>query len=265
MKVLVTAAAVMMGVATAAHAEDGERAFCPSRPGKASPTCTVDQGRIQLEIDLFDRTSDKSGGFKGTDTVVAVPQLRIGLSPNSEFQLAWTPYERATLKGPGTNDKVSGGGDVVAGLKFNLTDNRDGFGAAVNPFVKIPTADDALGNGKVEGGVVVALSGNLNDDWSWGVSPELDVAADDDGSGHHAAGSLAVGVSRSVSSQVAVGLELWACKYCVSGCDTQATADLMLAWTPDFAKDVQFDVGVNFGLNDATADSQIYFGFAKRF
>lgn len=90
MKAFLAAAAVMMAAATAsaAHAEDGERAFCPSRPGKASPTCTVDQGRIQLEIDLFDRTADKSGGFKGTDTVVAVPQLRVGLSPNSEFQLA---------------------------------------------------------------------------------------------------------------------------------------------------------------------------------
>lgn len=265
MKILMAAAAVMLMAATTAHAQSAERDFCPSRPGKASPTCTVDPGRIQLEVNAFDKTFDKSGGIKTTDTFIATPQLRFGLSANTEFQVAWAPYERVTAKGPGLNDSASGIGDVVAALKFNLTDNRDGFGAALQPFVKIPTADDALGNGKVEGGLVVPLSMPLSSGWSLGVSPELDIALDDDGSGYHTAGALAVGLSRALSPEVSFGVELWAGKDFVSGSDAQATADLMLAWMPAAAKDLQLDVGLNFGLTSASPDVQAYVGIAKRF
>ena len=265
MRLATATVAALLAAATAAHAQSDERAFCAARPGKASPTCTVSPGRVQLEVDAFDKTFDKSGGIKTTDTTFATPQLRIGLSPNSEFQLAWTPYERVTTKGPRTSQADSGVGDAVAGLKFNLTDNRDGFGAALQPFVKIPTAPTTLGNGKVEGGLTVPLSIPLSGGWTLALSPELDISADGSGSGYHTAGAVAAGFGHALSSEVSFGIELWAAQDFVSRSATQATLDLMLAWAPASARDLQLDVGLNLGLTSVTADTQVYVGIAKRF
>ena len=43
------AVAAVLVVAGTARAESSERAFCPARPGKATPTCTVDAGRVQAQ------------------------------------------------------------------------------------------------------------------------------------------------------------------------------------------------------------------------
>ena len=259
------AVAAVLVVAGAARAESSERAFCPARPGKATPTCTVDAGRVQVEVDAFDETFDKSGGVKTTDMTIATPQVRIGLSPNSELQLAFTPYERITTTGPRTSQAVSGIGDAVAGLKFNLTGNRDGFGAALQPFVKIPTAPTTIGNGKVEGGLVAPLSIPRAGGWTLGLSPELDISADGSGGGYHTAGALAAGLGHALSPEVSFGMELWAAQDFVSKSATQATADVMLAWTPGWAHDLQLDVGLNLGLTPVTPDTQVYVGIAKRF
>ncbi|HTK35730.1 MAG TPA: transporter [Caulobacteraceae bacterium] len=259
------ALSVLVVAGAASAAEPGERPFCPARPGKASPACTVDAGRVQLEIDAFDETFDKAGGVKTTDLTLGASQLRIGLTADAELQLAWTPYERQTAHGAGIDGAVSGVGDAVAGLKFNLTGNSDGFGAALQPFVKLPTAPRTIGDGKVEGGLTAPLSIPLAGGWSLGLSPEVDVSANESGSGYHAAGSLATGVSHALTPELSFGAELWVAQDFVSRSPTQASADLMLAWTPGFAHDLQFDVGVNLGLTPAAAGAQAYAGIAKRF
>ena len=55
--------------ATIAHA-DQLRDLCPDRPGLGTPACTVDKGRVLLEVGLADWTRDDSGGTR-TDTTVA--------------------------------------------------------------------------------------------------------------------------------------------------------------------------------------------------
>jgi hypothetical protein len=38
----------------AGQARADERDFCADRPGKATPSCTLDPGRFQIEAGLFD-------------------------------------------------------------------------------------------------------------------------------------------------------------------------------------------------------------------
>lgn len=261
---IATAVALLL-VATAAHGQAEDRAFCPARPGKASPTCTITPGRLQIELDAFDQTIDRSNGVKSTDAIMAVPQLRVGLSTNSELQLAWTPHERFTTAGLGKSKVNSGIGDMVAGLKYNLTDNRDGFGAALQPFVKIPTATRSLGNGKVEGGLVAPLSVPLSKGWALNLSPEIDVSANDDGGGYHTAGALAAGLGCAFTPELSFGAEIWVERAFVSEAETAATVDLMLAFTPADIHDLQFDAGVNRGITPAAPNTQVYLGVAKRF
>jgi hypothetical protein len=249
-----------------AHAaEPAERSFCADRPGKATPSCTLDQGRVQLEVDMIDSTVDHSAGVRSTDLLIASPQLRIGLTPSAELQLAWTPYEQQTARGQGLNQRVSGVGDVTAGMKLNLTGNRDGVDVALQPFVKLPTARQPLGNGKVEGGMSAPVSISLPSGWSLGLTPELDLFANDGGDGRHLAGAFAVGIGHGLVPNLSFGAEIWMARDFVSRAATQASGDLMLAWTPPGTRDLQLDAGVNLGLNSATPDAQIYAGIAKRF
>jgi hypothetical protein len=260
------AAAAALCAGGAAHAaEPIERAFCPARPGKVTPTCTVDAGRVQLEVDAADYTADRSGEVKTGSLVLGSSQLRIGLDPNTELQLAWTPYQRATSHGGGPSSADSGVGDAVAGVKFNLTGNKDDFGGALQPFVKLPVAPRPLGNGMVEGGVVMPISKALAGGWSLGLSPELDVLADGGGSSHHAAGAFVVGLGHALSPTVGFGAELWAAQDFVAHASTRATADVLLTWAPAWGHDLQFDVGANLGLTAAAPDAQVYMGIAKRF
>ena len=153
----------------------------------------------------------------------------------------------------------------MAEFKYNLTDNRDGFGAALQPFVKIPTATRSLGNGKVEGGLVAPLSVPLSKGWALNLSPEIDVSANDDGGGYHTAGALAAGLGCAFTPELSFGAEIWVERAFVSEAETAATVDLMLAFTPADIHDLQFDAGVNRGITPAAPNTQVYLGVAKRF
>ena len=261
----ILALAVALAVPAGVRAEDAGRPLCPARPGKASPACTVEPGRVQLEIDLADSTVDRSAGTRTASLVAAAPQLRIGLTPSAELQLGWTPYERRTSRDAGGHTADSGVGDAFVGTKVSLTGDRQDLGLALQPFIKLPTARQPIGNGRVEGGMAAPMTAALAGGWSLGASPELDLAADEVGDGRHLAGSLAVGLGHALTPALSLGAELWLQQDFIARAGTQATGDLMLAWTPARIHDVQFDVGLDLGLTRAAPDAEAYAGFARRF
>lgn len=122
-----------------------------------------------------------------------------------------------------------------------------------------------MGDDGFEGGIVLPVSVALNDDWSLSLSPEIDVAADSDGDGRHAAYTIVAGIGRGFG-EWALGAEIW-----VSRDDdpveasTQSTFDLTAVWTPPMLADSQLDVGLNFGLNDDSPDVEFGVGLARRF
>ena len=150
--------------------------------------------------------------------------------------------------------------------KADLTGAREGWNVALMPYVKAPIARRPIGNRAWEGGVLVPIDGGLGEGWSIDLTPELDVVADEAGGGHHLALANVVGVDRDLGGGVTATAELWGqVDFDPAGTTRQYSFDLALAWIPARQPNLQFDGGVNFGLNRETPDVEVYVGISRRF
>jgi hypothetical protein len=241
--------AAALALSSAAFAA-GEPPICADRPGKATPTCTVPAGTVQVESGLADWTAEEID-FGGA-------AVKFGMTDRLHFELDLPAYADVH-HGPLAL------GDSAAALKYRLTKESAPVQLALRPFVKIPTAPRSIGNGKVEGGLAfLADSTFAGSSVSWDIAPELDLVADGDGSGYHFATAAAASVGVPLSSRLTVSGELWgAWDFDPAGTVRQYSIDGAVAYL--WGKDVQIDAGANFGLNRDTPDVELYTGIAFRF
>lgn len=250
-------ACLLLGPAAAAHAAD-EDPICADRPGKATPTCTVPAGIVQVETGLVDWSRDRSGGIRTDEIDIGGTAVKFGVTDRLHLELDLPVY--ATVRnGP------SGFGDSDVALKYRLTGEASLVQFALRPFVKIPTAKHALGNGMVEGGVALLADSTFGkSSVSWDVAPEVDLVADADGSGYHLAATAAASIGIPLSDKLNVSGELWgAWDFDPAGTVRQYSIDGAVAYL--ISSDVQLDAGANFGLNRNTPDVELYTGVAFRF
>ncbi len=232
-----TVAALSVATATPSTAQQADtlRDFCADRPGKGTPTCILDVGHWQVELGLFDGARQSSSGVRVESQAYGDTFLRYGLTPTTELQFGLTPYarEKTTDRTTGISETADGVGDLSVGFRHSLA-NPDGSGVSValTGFITAPTGSRTLRADGFEGGVVLPISLPLNDDWGLSLSPGIDVVADSDGEGRHAAYAMVAGIGRSYG-QWALGAEVW-----VSRDDdpieatTQSTFDLTAVWPP---------------------------------
>jgi hypothetical protein len=135
---------------------------------------------------------------------------------------------------------------------------------ALIPFVKLPTAKKGLGNRKVEGGVALPISFAAGGSVTAVLGPEVDLLADADGRGHHAAIVNLINLSGTIAPRLTLAGELWS-NVNFDPADTlyQASADAALAYLVNDR--LQLDGGVNVGLTRDTPDLEIYAGASIRF
>lgn len=259
---------VVLGAAPGFTAQAQERDFCAARPGKGAPACILDAGRWQVELGLVDFARQTDSAGRSTTWTAGDMLIRRGVGPATELQLGIAAYgrERTTERGGALSQTSDGVGDLSLGFAHSLR-NPDGLGlaVAVSGYVSLPVGSPEVTAGVIEGGVVVPISAPLNADWSLSLSPGVDMVADADGEGLHAAYALAAGVGRTFGAW-ALGGELWVSRdEDPQSPTTQATLDLTAVWTPPGVEDAQIDFGVNFGLNDDSPDIELGLGVAKRF
>lgn len=245
--VLIGAAALAMpSVALAAD----KQPICADRPGKATPTCTVPAGMVQVESGLADWTDDELelGGAAVKFGVTGRLHLEVDLP-------AYVDVRRG----------ASGFGDSAVAMKYRLTKDSAPVQLAIRPFVKIPTARHSLGNGKVEGGIAVLADSTFpGSSAGWDVAPEVGLVADADGSGYHLAPAAAASVGVPLSNRLTVSGELWgAWDFDPAGTVRQYSIDGAVAYL--LTRNAQLDAGANFGLNRDTPDIELYTGIALRF
>ncbi|MBT9470454.1 MAG: transporter [Pseudomonadota bacterium] len=264
-RILAGAALASLSLAAAqAQGAPERRDFCADRPGKGSPSCVIDPGVFQAEVGAFDASFQRSGPGSSDTYAIGELELRLGLTPTTEGQIAWTPYTQVRDRSGGQSVRTEGVGDVTFALRRSLK-NPDGSGVSValQPFVSAPTGKSGIGAGAWQGGLIAPISVPLSADISLALAPEFDVVADADGHGSHLGWVGVVGISRSFGA-LSLGAELWAAvDDDPAERTTQASFDLTLAWTP--VDDLQFDFGVNAGLTRDTPDLQVGAGIARRF
>jgi hypothetical protein len=257
-------ATVLLCAGTAAAAAD-EQPICAARPGKSTPTCTVPAGHFQLETGLADWSLQKTEGERDTSLAIGETTVKYGLTERSDIEIDVTPWERQTSRGPGFRDNASGFGDITVAYKQQLSANDAAVQVAALPYVKIPTASGALGNGKWEGGLLIPIGYSIGKSpFSMGVTPELDWVADADGRGHHVAMAQVASLGWQVSPKLNLSGEIWGhWDWDPAGTTRQASADGAVAYL--LSNSVQIDAGANFGLNQQTPDVELYAGVSKRF
>ncbi len=245
---------------TAAPA-NGLRDFCAQRPGKATPPCIIDAGRLQVETGVADAVFQHSGGVHADTYTLGATELRLGISRRVELEAAWAPVIVNQTRG---QPHESGTGDASLAVLAALTDpDKMGVAVAAQAFVTLPTATHGLGAGGWTGGARLPIAIPLSGGFSLGLTPEVDVLRNAGGGGTHAAWTGVASLGRSFGP-VSLGAELWGqVENDPAGTIRRASADLTSALM--IGKTLQFDAGANFGLNRQTPDAELYVGISKRF
>jgi hypothetical protein len=250
----------VLAFAPAALAEEA-KPICADRPNKAVSPCTVDTGRWQVEVDAADFTQDKTDGVTTELGVWASPNIKYGVTDRLDVELNVVPYQTVRVSG---SRMESGFGDLTARAKYSLI--AGDTAVSLMPALKIPTASKALGNGALEGGLVVPVGFNLPGGLAVALDPEIDALNDSAGHGTHAAYALSAVLSRNLTPEFIGAVELWGAHNDDPGHRLdQASFDLGLAWIPLNDQNLQLDAGANFALTRDTPDLNVYVGISRRF
>lgn len=254
-------AAGLIAVAAPAAAQD----LCADRPGKATPSCVVDPGAVQVETSVIDWSRSDDGATRDDDLLFGDTLVRWGVADAIELRGAFTSYEHDRMRGPGGVTIARGFGDFGLSAKWRAVDGGDkGVSIALLPSVTLPVGDKAVSQGTWSADLTVPIDVPLADKWSLDLSPTLSAAADEDGNGRHFAYAGAASLGYAISDAVSLSGELWAQRdNDPAGHTTQASADLLLAWQP--AKDWQLDLSGYAGLTQATPDMELIAGVTRRF
>lgn len=260
MTLLRLAAALALAAPTGALAQqEEETALCTDRPTKANAVCTVPVGKWQLESSAMGWARTEAGGTTAKVLTLGSTVLKLGLSDRSDLQVGFTPHVRVETRASGIKSSVSGVGDVTVRYKHRLTPDEAPLQVGVIPFVKLPTADLEIGNGKVEAGLAVPVSISTGSPVTVVIGPEVDLLADADGGGHHPALVNLVNLSGPIAPGLTLAGELWTMtKFDPLDTVTLASADAALGYAVNHA--MQLDAGVNIGLTRHTPDTELYLG-----
>jgi hypothetical protein len=118
--------------------------------------------------------------------------------------------------------------------------------------------------GRWSAGLLLPATVKMPDSFQLALSPEVDLAADTDGHGHHIAYGGVIGLSRNISADVSLAAEVEALENHDPGAHSlDARLAGSIAWqvTPRLQVDLEADAGLAAGA----PDTAILFGFADRF
>lgn len=240
--------------------------ICTDRPTKSNYACTVDEGHFQYEADVANGSFLRLNGVT-TDTWLMInPTLKYGLTPNVDVELNFSPLEIVrTHDSSGGGQTLTGVSDLYLRLKYEFL-NTDGgnLQATILPYLKAPTARIGIGNGAVEGGLILPVNYKITDLVTLTTVPEVDFFKNAIGNDRHVNTAQLINLGIALPDNFTLYGELWAdWNFDPSGTLRQFSADAALAYgvTPY----LQLDAGLNFGLNRNTPGVQAYIGVSQKF
>lgn len=226
------------------------RPLSTDRPDTTESPMTVDSGHFQFEVELGSWTKD--GGERSFSLFEL--NAKAGLNPMTDLQVVMPFYSRV-------QNGDEGFGDVEIRLKRNLWGNDNGSTAfAMMPFIKLPTAKDELGNGEVEGGLILPFGFDGPAGWACAIMAEVDVELDDDGHGYHPLALVSATTGHELSESTEVFFEWVGALDMDSETEEQAWFNTGMTW--EVRPMWQIDWGVRIGLTDSAEDITPFVGFS---
>jgi len=245
------------------------REMSPDRPDKTDSPFTVDAGHFQLEMDYanftYDAPTAAHGNLKTEDCQIAPMNVKVGMLNNLDFQLVLSPWQwqRIEDKTTGTIEKDSGFGDITPRVKVNLIGNDGGFFAlALIPFVKIPTAQDRLGNGAVEGGVGIPYAFDVPN-WDVGFQTTASINHDAADNDYHAEFNNSVSIGHAVIGKLSCHVEFFSSVSTEQNSSWIGTFDTW--FTYQASKNLCLDAGVYIGATQSADDWHPWVGMTWRY
>lgn len=272
--------AAIVGVPAALHAENAEQSdapvavtsdaatdpgpICTDRPTKSNAACTVPEGMVQVEADLFSWTRIATGPARADVLVYTNPVVKYGLGANSDIQFNFAPLVEVRTGAGGQPINQRGVGDLTLRFKQRLTRPDDAVQVALLPFVKAPTAERGIGNGEWEGGLIVPVQIPVGAA-TLTLVPQLNLLADALApDNRHIEFQGVANLAYPIATRTTLAVELWTSQnWDPAGTVRQYSADTAVSYLLN--NELQVDLGGNFGLNQATPDVQLYIGVSARF
>lgn len=243
---------------------DSQSDFCADRPGLATGTCVVPGGKVQVEFSLGEYSRMHNSDGTERDWSWLPFELRVGLDDRTEVNLALEPLLRSKLTSDGITQRSHGAGDLTVGFKRRLTGDKAKVTVTALPFVTLPTGSRDFTQGRVAEGMLVSLTGDFTDKWSWTLTPEAEHNPDSSGRGHHLRGALAGEIGYQLSDKLNLGLDALVARE-RDGDDHKREAQLGLAAAYQARKNLQLDLEVDTGFARSSPDLTLISGVAVRF
>ncbi len=237
------------------HAADFQRELSPDRPDTTESPYTVEH--FQIESSLWTFSRDRESGIKTETWSIGEMNLKTALSSSQDLQLVLRPW----IHEQSTDGETSEGfGDMELRLKWNLWGNDSGKTAgAVMPYVSIPS-HTAVSTGEWEGGVIFPIAIELTDKLGLGMQIEAARAWNDDDSEYDwdILHSAVLGIS--ITEKLGAFIEYVG----IAGDGAyEAIGNIGLTWAS--TENLQWDIAIGYGLNDAAEDFTIAQGVSFRF
>ncbi len=230
------------------------RELSTDRPDTTESPYSVDKGHFQFEMEMAAFSRD---GGDWSEYSLGELNAKFGLTDSADLQVVM-PFFTHVRNGD------EGYGDTEVRLKYNLWGNDGGETAmALMPFVKIPTARGDLGNGEVEGGLIVPFGFSAPGDWSCAVMGEVDLASDEDGSGYYLVGLASATASHSITENTAGFLEIVGIFSAETSAYIEAYFNTGMTW--GITETWQLDGGIRVGLTNASVDLTPFLGMSTKF
>lgn len=276
---LAMSVAAIIGMPAALHAENAEQPdvpvavtsdaatdpgpICTDRPTKSNAACTVPEGMVQVEADLFSWTRIATGPARADVLVYSNPVVKYGLGSNSDIQFNIAPLVEVRTRAGGQTVSQRGTGDLTMRFKQRLTGPDDSVQIALLPFVKAPTAERGIGNGEWEGGLIVPVQMPVGAA-TLTLVPQFNLLADALApKDRHIEFQGVANLAYPIAARTTLAVELWTSQnWDPAGTVQQYSADTAVSYLLNDR--LQLDAGGNFGLNRATPDLQIYVGVSAR-
>lgn len=225
------------------------REMSPDRPDTTESPYTVEPGKFQVESTLFGYSRDGSL----TTWSLAESNLKTGVTEDIDLHLVLRPW----IKEEGG---AEGFGDVDVRLKYNLWGNDGGKTAgALMPFVTVPS-QTAISTGEWEGGLIFPVAVELTEKLGLGFQTELDRVWNEDDRNHDWDFLHSAVLGYDLTDKVGVFLE-----YVGVAGDHPYVATANAGFTFAASDDVQWDIAIGVGLNDAAEDLSLIQGISFRF
>jgi hypothetical protein len=253
---------------------DRLRSMDIDRPNKTNTPHTIDAGHMQFETGFFDyvHSRDRSHGADTTmdSLILGHVNFRLGVLNNLEVNLAIDNYDFLWSKDHVANQSVrrKGFGDIMVGGKLNLWGNEGGddvwsTGLAIQPQLKVPTAQRDLGNKHSEFFVGLPFVVNLPMGFHLGVQTLASRERNLMNTRYVTGWQNSVSVDRVLFGMFDVYVEYWS--HCSTELHQQLQQTVDIGFIYPLTDNVILDMGTVVGLNRAPNTFEALVGVSLRF